>query len=79
MTIKQLQALFSRLQHEAGERGAVIEARLGDDLDGIICAITLLDRPDSYTSLFLMDGLDDEYYVEMLISRIQIMTDQVAA
>ena len=79
MNIRQMQTLFDQLQREAGDRGAVIEAKLGGDLDGIICSVTLLDRPDSYTSLFLMDGLDDEYYVEMLISRIQVMTDQVAA
>ena len=79
MNIKQLQALFSRLQHEAGERGAVIEARLDGDPDGITCRISLLDRPDSYIYMFLMDGLSDEYYVAMLISRIQVMTNQVAA
>ena len=80
MNIRQMQTLFDQLQREAGDRGAVIEAKLGGDPDGIICSITLLDRPDSYASLFLMDGLDDdEYYVEMLISRIQVMTDQVAA
>ena len=52
-----------------GEHPKAIQTRLGH---GSI-SVTM----DRYGHL--MDGLDDEYYVAMLISRIQIMTDQVAA
>ena len=79
MNIRQMQTLFDQLQREAGDRGAVIEARLDGDPDGITCRISLLDRPDSYIYMFLMDGLSDEYYVEMLIRRVNEITEQVAA
>ena len=79
MTIKQLQTLFNRLQREAGNRGAVIEARLGGDMDSIVCVVSLLDRPGRVQHIFLSDGISDEYYVRVLIQRVCELTEQVAA